>query len=407
MLPEVYSEKRFGINKENISPNALSIITRLKNNGFSAYLVGGCIRDLIKGLLPKDFDIVTNCQPEQIRKIFKNSRIIGRRFKLVHITFPDEVIETTTFRSGSDSSDDALKIDDDGRILRDNNWGTQEEDAFRRDFTVNAIYYDPFNKEVIDYTSGIKDLKNKSIKFIGVPETRVQEDPVRILRAIRFAAKLNFSIEEGALRAIEKHKTKLSEMPPARIYEEIIKLFLSGHAEKSYELLSKHQIFNILFPHSRNDPRVFGNFFRKTFSNTDSRYRNNKKLNPGFLFATLLWPRIFEESAIDTKLNFRKYYQSVSSVIRKQQTISAIPRRFISFIKDVWMYQIRFNKIGKKSINFSKNIRYRASFDFLEVRESIEPNLKERIKWWKEFYESNYDKKIKMLNIYRKRREPR
>ena len=149
MLPEVYSEKRFGINKENISPNALSIITRLKNNGFSAYLVGGCIRDLIKGLLPKDFDIVTNCQPEQIRKIFKNSRIIGRRFKLVHITFPDEVIETTTFRSGLDSSDDALKIDDDGRILRDNNWGTQEEDAFRRDFSVNAIYYDPFNLSLI------------------------------------------------------------------------------------------------------------------------------------------------------------------------------------------------------------------------------------------------------------------
>ena len=180
MLPEFYSEKRFGINKENISPNALSIITKLKNNGFSAYLVGGCIRDLIKGLLPKDFDIVTNCQPEQIRKIFKNSRIIGRRFKLVHITFPDEVIETTTFRSGSDSSDDALKIDDDGRILRDNNWGTQEEDAFRRDFTVNAVYYDPFNKEVIDYTSGIKDLKNKSIKFIGVPETRVQLSLIHI-----------------------------------------------------------------------------------------------------------------------------------------------------------------------------------------------------------------------------------
>ena len=185
---------------------------------------------------------------------------------------------------------------------------------------------------------------------------------MRILRAIRFAAKLNFSIEEGALRAIEKHKTKFQKCRLARIYEEIIKLFLSGHAEKSYELLSKHQIFNILFPHSRNDPRVFGNFFRKTFSNTDSRYRNNKKLNPGFLFATLLWPRIFEESDIDTKLNFRKYYQSVSSVIRKQQTISAIPRRFISFIKDVWMYQIRFNKIGKKSINFFKKYKIQSIF---------------------------------------------
>tara|TARA_B100000575_G_C23098156_1_gene633468 strand:+ start:204 stop:1427 length:1224 start_codon:yes stop_codon:yes gene_type:complete len=401
--PEIYSGKRFGIDKANISPNALSVITKLRNSGFSAYLVGGCIRDSIKGMSPKDFDIVTNCQPEQIRKLFKNSRIIGRRFKLVHITFANEVIETTTFRSGLDPADDALQVDDDGRILRDNNWGTQEEDAFRRDFTVNAIYYDPLSKELIDYTSGLKDLKKRKIIFIGDPETRIQEDPVRILRAIRFAAKLNFTIDEQAHEAITKYKSRISEMPPARIYEEIIKLFLSGHAEKSYKLLSDYQVFNVLFPHSKNDAKVFGDFFQRAFYNTDSRHRSDRKLNPGFLFATLLWPKVFEESSINTKLNFRKYYQSVNSVIRRQQMISSIPRRFISFIKDVWMYQIRFNKIGKKSMSFSKNIRYRASFDFLEVRESIEPNLKDRIKWWKEFYESNYDKKIKMLNILRKK----
>ena len=402
MAPSVYSDKRFGIDKKSFSTNAISIISRLKNNGFSAFLVGGCIRDSIKGIAPKDFDIVTNCQPEEIRKLFKNSRIIGRRFKLVHVTFANEIIETTTFRSGTDSSSDNLQIDNDGRILRDNNWGTQEEDAFRRDFTINAIYYDPLSKEVIDYTSGIKDLKEKKIRFIGDPEIRIQEDPVRILRAIRFAAKLDFSIEERALKPIENFKYRISEMPPARIYEEIIKLFLSGHSLNSYKLLVKHKIFDVLFPYIDDDQETFDKFFIKAFSNTDIRFKNNKKLNPGFLFAALLWPKIFKDSNIKEKLNFRRYYQSVSTVIKRQQMICSIPRRFISFIKDVWMFQIRFNKIGKKSAAFAKNIRYRASFDFLEVRSSIEPNLNAKIKWWREFYESNFDKRNKMLNIYRK-----
>ncbi|RCL39365.1 MAG: polynucleotide adenylyltransferase PcnB [SAR86 cluster bacterium] len=403
MAPQIYSEKRFGVNSDQLSKNALGVIDKLQKKGFDAYIVGGGIRDLIKGIQPKDFDIATNCQPEEIRKLFKNSRIIGRRFQLVHIAFPNEIIETTTFRSGKDSNDDSMQINDGGRILRDNVWGTQEEDVFRRDFTINSIYYDPFSKEIIDYTAGIKDLKSKVIKFIGDPEQRIMEDPVRILRAIRFAAKLNFKIEKRALLAIKKYRAQIADMPPARVYEEIAKLFLLGHSENSYSLLKEFGVLQILFPHTNLNNERYDTFFTNAFRNTDNRFEQNKKLNPGFLFATLLWPKVFEESEIETKINFRKFYQTTANVIRRQQLITAIPRRFTSFIKDVWMYQIRFNKIGKKSISFSQSLRFRAAYDFLLIRKQLEPDLEERINWWTEFKTANYDKKIRLLKSKRKR----
>ncbi|MBL6693795.1 MAG: polynucleotide adenylyltransferase PcnB [Proteobacteria bacterium] len=403
MTPQIYSEKRFGVNSDQLSINALSIIEKLQKNGFDAYIVGGGIRDLIKGLQPKDFDIATNCQPNEIRKLFKNSRIIGRRFQLVHITFPNEIVETTTFRSGKDKNDDSMQINDGGRILRDNVWGTQEEDVFRRDFTINSIYYDPFSKEIIDYTAGIKDLKSRVIRFIGDPEQRIKEDPVRILRAIRFAAKLNFKIEKRALPAIKKYKTQIADMPPSRVYEEIAKLFLLGNSENSFNLLKELGILQILFPHTDLAKKKYDTFFTNAFRDTDERYKQNKKLNPGFLFATLLWPKVFEESEIETKINFRKFYQTSANVIRRQQSIAAIPRRFTSFIKDVWMYQIRFNKVGKKSINFAQSLRFRAAYDFLLIRKQLEPELEDSINWWTEFKTANYDKKIKLLKSKRKR----
>ena len=209
MTPDIYNDKRFGINHKDISPNALKIISKLHKSGFKAYIVGGGIRDMIKGLHPKDFDIVTDCEPEEIRRIFRNSRIIGRRFKLVHIAFPDEVLETTTFRSGGTNSSESIEVNDKGRIVRDNHWGTQEEDVMRRDLTINSIYYDPFSHEVIDYTNGIKDLKDKKIKFIGNSSERILEDPVRILRAIRFAAKLNFTIDKEIADGIKEHRHQL------------------------------------------------------------------------------------------------------------------------------------------------------------------------------------------------------
>ncbi|MDA0899678.1 MAG: polynucleotide adenylyltransferase PcnB [Proteobacteria bacterium] len=403
MTPQIYSEKRFGVNSDQLSINALSIIEKLQKNGFDAYIVGGGIRDLIKGLQPKDFDIATNCQPNEIRKLFKNSRIIGRRFQLVHITFPNEIVETTTFRSGKDKNDDSMQINDGGRILRDNVWGTQEEDVFRRDFTINSIYYDPFSKEIIDYTAGIKDLKSRVIRFIGDPEQRIKEDPVRILRAVRFAAKLNFKIEKRALPAIKKYKTQIADMPPSRVYEEIAKLFLLGNSENSFNLLKELGILQILFPHTDLAKKKYDTFFTNAFRDTDERYKQNKKLNPGFLFATLLWPKVFEESEIETKINFRKFYQTSANVIRRQQSIAAIPRRFTSFIKDVWMYQIRFNKVGKKSINFAQSLRFRAAYDFLLIRKQLEPELEDSINWWTEFKTANYDKKIKLLKSKRKR----
>ena len=402
MNPEIFSANKFNFETDSLSKNALSVISRLHKKKFKAYIVGGGIRDLIEGIIPKDFDIVTDCEPKQIRKLFKNSRIIGRRFKLVHITFPNEVIEVTTFRSGEDPQSDSIQINDKGRIIRDNKWGTQEEDALRRDLTINSIYYDPFSEEIVDYTGGIKDLENKKIKLIGDAEKRIVEDPVRILRVIRFAAKLNFEIDLEIKNAITKHKNQLLEMSSARIYEEIIKMFLTGHAQKTYQLLQEYDLFDLLFPHIENSKEDFNEFYENAFKNTDQRIEENKKLNTGFLFATLLWPKIYLKSGISERIKYKSFYRNIASVLQKQQNITAIPRRYSSFIRDIWMNQIRFNKIGKKSINFTNNVRFRASYDFLLLRNPIEKNLETPINWWTEFKAANYDKKMKLLNEYRK-----
>jgi len=398
MKPAVLNHKSFNLNTNLISKNCLSIISKLHKKGYQAYIVGGGVRDLIQKLDPKDFDIVTNCEPTQIRKIFKNSRIIGRRFKLVHVTFSDEIVETTTFRSDSKDNGESIEVNEKGRILRDNSWGTQEEDVKRRDFKINSLYYDPFKGEIIDYFGGVKDLGSKNVTFIGDPEKRILEDPVRILRAIRFAAKLNFNIEKGAKKVILEQKHHLYEISPARIYEEVIKLFLSGHAERSYKILNEYEVFEILFPHVSDVKHEFKNFFLTAFKETDRRYKVGKKLNPGFVFALLLWPKVFKKSNISNKINFRNFYQAISEVTRKQQIITSVPKRFTSFIKDVWMHQPRFQRTGRKTLRFSNNLRFRAAFDFFLLRGSIEPNLKDDIEWWTEFRTANYDKKIKLLN---------
>tara|TARA_B100000401_G_scaffold145460_1_gene96617 strand:+ start:1665 stop:2891 length:1227 start_codon:yes stop_codon:yes gene_type:complete len=400
--PEIFSTNKFNFETNSLSKNALSVISRLHKKKFKAYIVGGGIRDLIEGIIPKDFDIVTDCEPKQIRKLFKNSRIIGRRFKLVHITFPNEVIEVTTFRSGEDPQSDSIQINDKGRIIRDNKWGTQEEDALRRDLTINSIYYDPFSEEIIDYTGGIKDLENKKIKLIGDAEKRIVEDPVRILRVIRFSAKLNFEIDLEIKNAITKHKNQLLEMSSARIYEEIIKMFLTGHAQKTYQLLQEYDLFDLLFPHIENSKEDFNEFYENAFKNTDQRIEENKKLNTGFLFATLLWPKIYLKSGISERIKYKSFYRNIASVLQKQQNITAIPRRYSSFIRDIWMNQIRFKKMSKKSINFANSMRFRASYDFLLLRNSLEKNLETVINWWTDFKAANYDKKVKLLNEYRK-----
>ena len=402
MNPEIFSANKFNFETDSLSKNALSVISRLHKKKFKAYIVGGGIRDLIEGMIPKDFDIVTDCEPKQIRKLFKNSRIIGRRFKLVHITFPNEVIEVTTFRSGEDPQSDSIQINDKGRIIRDNKWGTQEEDALRRDLTINSIYYDPFSEEIVDYTGGIKDLENKKIKLIGDAEKRIVEDPVRILRVIRFAAKLNFEIDLEIKNAITKHKNQLLEMSSARIYEEIIKMFLTGHAQKTYQLLQEYDLFDLLFPHIENSKEDFNEFYENAFKNTDQRIEENKKLNTGFLFATLLWPKIYLKSGISERIKYKSFYRNIASVLQKQQNITAIPRRYSSFIRDIWMNQIRFRKMSKKSINFTNSMRFRASYDFLLLRNSLEKNLETVINWWTDFKTANYDKKVKLLNEYRK-----
>jgi poly(A) polymerase len=275
--------------------------------------------------------------------------------------------------------------------------------VLRRDLTINSIYYDPFSHEIIDYTNGVKDLKDKKIKFIGNSAERIIEDPVRILRALRFAAKLNFSIDQEIAEEIKNHKNLLIEMPSARLYEEVIKLFMAGHAEQSFVQLKAYGVFNVLFPNFTDDNGEFDNFYIEAFRETDKRFKLNKKLNVGFIFAILLWPKIFHDSNISEKINFKKFYRSIAGVVRKQQMITSIPKKYTSFIKDVWMNQVRFNRIGKKSINFTTSLRFRAAYDFLLLRNTNEQNLDTSIDWWTEFKTANYDKKIRLINTRKKK----
>ena len=261
MKPEVVNPKNFNLNTNLISKNCLSIISKLHRKGFQAYIVGGCVRDLIQKLDPKDFDIVTNCEPGQIRKIFKNSRIIGRRFKLVHITFPDEIVETTTFRSDSKDNEGSIEVNEKGRILRDNSWGTQEEDVKRRDFKINSLYYDPFKGEIIDYFGGIKDLGNKNVTFIGDPEKRILEDPVRILRAIRFAAKLNFSIEKSAKKSFLNKNIIFMKSPLQEFTKRFLNYFYLGMRRCPIKFLMNIKCLKFFFLTSRMLTKSLKTFF--------------------------------------------------------------------------------------------------------------------------------------------------
>ena len=388
------------IDNKKINKFSISIIKDLQKNNFQAYLVGGCVRDLMCGLEPKDFDIATDATPEQVRKIFKASRIIGRRFKLVHVFNRSELIEVATFRAGDDSSNNNNLIKDtSGKIIRDNIWGDLEQDTYRRDFTVNALYYCPISQKIVGHKDGMKHIHEKSIVSIGDPVKRFSEDPVRSLRAIRFSNKLDFKIDKDIKEAIYEKGHLLSDISNARLFDEFCKIFLSGMAEKNFNKLSSYGLSKYLISTDSERSEFTRNLIVESLRNTDKRLINGQSITPGFLIAALLWPGLIERSLSKGEINLRKFFRSMDYVLRNQQKITAVPRKFQSYIKDIWVLQLKLHsRIGKQPYKTLKHPRFRAAYDLLLLRERATNKKQDLGKWWTDFQKNDENIKKALLN---------
>lgn len=412
--PHVLSRDQHNISRKHISDGALKVMSRLHSSGFSAYMVGGSVRDLLLGKRPKDFDIATDARPEQVREVFRNSRIIGRRFKIVHVRFGPEIIEVTTFRGSHDpvDADDDVAPDprqsarsEDGMLLRDNVYGSVEEDAVRRDFTVNALYYTTKNFAVYDYTTGIADLDARVIRIIGEPETRYREDPVRMLRAVRFAAKLDFTIEPATAAPIRRLAPMLANVPAARMFDEVLKLLMAGHGAATYQLMREHALFEALFPTTAEAMDagwpLAEEVLIQALHNTDERIAAGKPVTPAFIYAALLWPALqrqvknLVDAGVPEQLAIQ---QAAQEIIDRQQHHTAVPRRFSQPMREIWELQWRLPKRDSRRIqNLLDNPRLRAGYDFLLLREQAGEELDGLGEWWTEFLNADEDGRADLL----------
>jgi poly(A) polymerase len=399
------------ISRKNISDGALKVMSRLRSSGYQAYLVGGAVRDLLLGGHPKDFDIATDATPENVTELFRNSRIIGRRFRIVHVRFGREIIEVTTFRGHHDNG---IKGDDQqetggnhsrqsasGLLLRDNVYGTLAEDAARRDLTVNALYYDSGKFEVFDHVHGLKDLADRSVCIIGDPEQRYTEDPVRMLRVVRFAAKLHFSVERQTAAAIPRCAHLLGEIPAARLFDEFLKLFLAGYAASTLDKLLEYDLLRYLFPSTDTCIRQHDGdlaLVQAAMANTDLRIAQEKPVTPAFILAALLWPVVgaqskrLEDSGEAPMLAMNTAAQNA---IQDAVNHISIPRRFSQPMREIWEFQLRLQRrTGRKAAELIEHRRFRAAYDFLLLREQAGEDTGELGKWWTEIQELPLEQRL-------------
>lgn len=389
------------IPEQHISPNALKVLSGLHEAGFSAYLVGGGVRDLLVDKIPKDFDIATNASPEQVRRLFRNSRIIGRRFRIAHVFYRQEIIEVSTFRA--QISEPATAADPHGRIAN-NTFGTVEEDAWRRDFTVNALYYNNKKRQVVDYTGGMEDLQKKLIRIIGDPAQRFHEDPVRLLRAIRLAAKLQFQIHLDTEAQLRQLPALLRHVAKSRLFDEVLKLFFTGHAHFTYQKLCEYDYFSALFPQTAVAMNGVGMesvraFIELSMHETDRRYQEQHSLNPGFLFAVLLWPALQQTLEAHPEEKFHlKLRHAIDAVLQKQAEVLVIPHRLSAMMRAIWILQYYLTMPRKPRVYRTLFHRYfRAAFDFLQLRVKTGEPHQEMCAWWEVFREANADVRQQML----------
>ena len=383
--PELYAQSQHKIQIEQIDSHAREIIHSLKQSGFKAYLVGGCIRDLILSLDPKDFDVVTEATPEQIKRSIPRSRIIGRRFKLVHVRKGRKTTEVSTFRSKGGKQ---ISKTNKGIVLRDNFYGTIKEDAFRRDFTINSLYLDIDDMKIIDYTGGFNDLNNRKLKSIGDSKLRFREDPIRVIRAVRFLSKLNLKLKKSLKKDLINFAHLLQDIPPARKYEEILKLFLTGNAKNNFTLLLELHILKFLLPITAKQCSNQKNylFILTALSGSDDRVKKGLPLTPAFLFSVLLWPVLTESigEVNSKKIKIPALLRSSNIILKRYREDCFIPKRIENMIKEIWEFQLKLLKFPPKSKLIYSHRRFRAGYDFLLLREEAGVNLGGAGKWWKE-----------------------
>jgi poly(A) polymerase len=408
--PLIIPRPEHNISRAFISENAVKVLYRLRAAGFQAHLVGGGVRDLLLGREPKDFDVATDARPEQVRQIFRNCRLIGRRFRLAHVQYGSEIIEVATFRATnlSEEEDGGDRATENGMILRDNVYGNIEEDAFRRDFTVNALYYNIDDFSVVDYVGGMADLRSGTLRLIGDPEIRYREDPVRMLRAVRFAAKLGFLIAPECEVQIPRLARLMEAVPPARLFEEVLKLFLAGSAVPAFEKLRHYHLFEELFPAtdealSHEDHEFPITFVLQALQNTDDRIREGKPVTPVFLFAALLWEpvrRRYEALLAGGELPpYPAMEQAASEVLAEQSRHVAIPKRFTLPMRELWNLQHRFEqRTGKRPFSLLSHPKFRAAYDFLVLRAAAGEVETELADWWTQFQGGEVAERGKMVS---------
>ncbi len=412
-----------GIRRAQLDDCALKVCETLAASGFKGYVVGGAVRDLLLGKTPKDFDVATDATPEQVRKLFRRSRIIGRRFQIVHVMCGRETIEVTTFRSNGQKEleeEDERPTDEHGRLLSDNVFGSMEDDAARRDFTINALYYDPARDEVHDYFGGVADCKKRVLRMIGDPETRFREDPVRMLRAARFAAKLDFHIDEATRRPVATLAPLLANIPRARIFDEALKLLLSGHALRGVHQLRAEGLHHGMLPllDTILDDPTGERFITAALKSTDARIQSDRPSSPAFLFATLLWPQVVKRwHALEAAGEKPQpaLFTAMDAVLDEQRSQLAIPRRYDGMMKEIWALQPRFEQRGgQRPYRLLEHPRFRAAYDFLLLRAESGEVDAELGDWWTRFQDAGEDERAGMLvadsgpkpRRRRKRRKP-
>jgi poly(A) polymerase len=386
--PVVLGPKEHGIDPQLISSHAIRVTQTLQDAGFKAFIVGGAVRDLLLGVKPKDFDVATNATPEQVKRLFRRAFIIGRRFQIVHVMFGQELIEVTTFRG---ASSEAPPKDEHGRVLRDNTFGEQHEDAARRDFTINAMYYDPATQTVLDYHNGIADIRQRTLRIIGLPEARYREDPVRLLRVVRFAAKLQFNIDPATRAPIQVMAPLINNVPAARVFDEMLKLLLSGHALACLQQLRKEGLHHGLLPllDVVLEQPLGEKFVTLALANTDQRVQQGKPVSPGFLFASLLWHQVLEKwNAYQAAGEYPipALHLAADDVLNTQTEKLALQRKIASDMRDIWAMQPRFDRrVGKAPYKLLEHLRLRAGYDFLLLRCASGEIDREIGDWWAEF----------------------
>jgi poly(A) polymerase len=398
--PIVLGPAEHGIDPKLLSSNAIRVTQSLQEAGFKAFVVGGAVRDLLLGVKPKDFDIATDATPEQVKRLFRRAFIIGKRFQIVHVMFGQDLLEVTTFRGAGSSN---APKDEHGRVLRDNNFGAQHEDAMRRDFTINAMYYDPATEQVLDYHGGIEDIRDKTLRIIGVPEARYREDPVRLLRVVRFAAKLQFTIEPNTREPIPVMAPLINNVPAPRVFDEMLKLLMSGHALACLQQLRKEGLHHGLLPllDVVLEQPIGMKFVTLALESTDDRIKAGKGVSPGFLFASLLWHQVVEkwtayraagESPIPA------LHLAADDVLDSQTEQLALQRKIGSDMRDIWSMQPRFERrTGKSPYKLLEHPRFRAGYDFLLLRCASGEIDMEIGEWWTAFYEGDVSEREQLL----------